>query len=171
MNPAEIIDKAKSVGVVLTTDGHRLEYDGPDRAVDELIDILRQHKTELIAELTTPTCQSCRAYDGGRCFAFVYATGKSGKPDTTAADRPGCKLFKRRRQEGADSAGLVCFCCKGRDFWRTLQGDYRCRRCHPPVEADAPKSNRKNPERMTYRGGQFRPDDFEGVTPADDIPY
>jgi hypothetical protein len=31
----------------------------------------------------------------------------------------------------------------------------------PPPSA---RPNRKNPQRMTYRGGQYRPDDFQGVT-------
>ncbi len=42
---------------------------------------------------------------------------------------------------------------------------------HIPPKADAPKPNRKTPGRMTYRGGQYRPDDFQGVQPGDDIPY
>ena len=41
---------------------------------------------------------------------------------------------------------------------------------HLESSTAAPK-NRKNPDRMTYRGGQFRPDDFQGVQPADDLPW
>jgi hypothetical protein len=41
----------------------------------------------------------------------------------------------------------------------------------PPVEATAPRQNRRNPDRMTYRGGQYRPDDFQGVQPLDSLPY
>jgi hypothetical protein len=41
-----------------------------------------------------------------------------------------------------------------------------------PLEpATAPKQNKKNPDRMTYRGGQYRPDDFQGAQPLDDLPY
>jgi len=39
----------------------------------------------------------------------------------------------------------------------------------PPSWEDWP--NQKNPQRMTYRGWNHRPEDFEGVQPPDDIPY
>ena len=42
----------------------------------------------------------------------------------------------------------------------------------PPLEkAAAPKRNKHNPDRVQYRGWNHRPDDFEGVQPADDLPY
>ena len=40
----------------------------------------------------------------------------------------------------------------------------------PPSWAND-RPNQKNPDRMTYRGGQFRPDDFQGVQPPDDLPW
>jgi len=42
---------------------------------------------------------------------------------------------------------------------------------HLESSTAAPKKNRKNPDRMTYGGGAYRPDDFQGVQPPDDLPY
>lgn len=28
---------------------------------------------------------------------------------------------------------LVCFCCRGQDFWKSIHGRLICRRCHPPA--------------------------------------
>lgn len=41
----------------------------------------------------------------------------------------------------------------------------------PPVKTtDTPKPNRKNPDKMSFQPN-YRPADFQGVPPADDIPY
>jgi hypothetical protein len=118
MNAVELINRAKEAGVVLSTDGHRLKYEGPDAAVDELIGDLRQHKAELIAELeasdpveavatmASDTCRTCRAYDNGRCYKFVFLAGRSGTPERTTADRIACGDYQRARRYRAGAAGF-----------------------------------------------------------------
>jgi hypothetical protein len=32
------------------------------------------------------------------------------------------------------SAELVCYCCRGKDFWLSIHDRWICRTCHPPVQ-------------------------------------
>jgi len=46
---------------------------------------------------TPGTCSACRAFDAGKCYSFVYRTGKAGKPTPTTPDRPACEHYKERK--------------------------------------------------------------------------
>jgi len=49
-----------------------------------------------------PACRTCRSYDRGLCYKFVYATGKSGTP-TSTTEGQSCadyQMARRYRAEG-----------------------------------------------------------------------
>lgn len=51
MNPSLLILKVERLGAKLWVEGERLELDLPDEFPDDLVELLRQHKNEVLAHL------------------------------------------------------------------------------------------------------------------------
>ena len=61
---------------------------------------------EAMATMASDTCQTCRAFADGRCYKFVFLTGKSGTPERTTEGRIACDKYQRARRYRAGAAGI-----------------------------------------------------------------
>ena len=61
---------------------------------------------EAVATMACDTCRTCRAFADGRCYKFVFLTGKSGTPERTTEGRIACDKYQRARRYRAGAAGI-----------------------------------------------------------------
>ncbi len=75
---------------------------------------------------STPPCLSCGALlaEPDRLLCLPCHRRKRDRPRSLAL---------QRRPLRAAVAGLVCYSCRGSDFWHGAAGVLVCRRCHPPA--------------------------------------
>lgn len=150
MSAAAILSRLADAGVRVEVRGDRLALDAVAPPPPDLLDELRQHRTEVIDFLAAEA-----ARDEAEEAAAIAADAGAPLPDPGTPDRQRLdhdhaqavagllEAARKRPPSWADPAsppgtGTLCACCQGTRWWSDARG-WRCAICHPLPETYRPE--------------------------------
>lgn len=122
MNPNQLLAKFAKLGITLWAAGDKLRYRPKAAMTDELAGLLRKHKAEILAALSSEQVQlppATQHRDRSQTSSRNPSWPTDGWPD---------------RDVIPISEVAPCPTCNVIDHWESALGDWRCRRCEPQPE-------------------------------------
>jgi hypothetical protein len=127
MTAVEVLHTLRARDIRLTADGNQLRYDAPESAItDEVVTLLRQHKTALLVLLQ----------QGHTSISSAMAPEAEAPSNAPVLTMPAAIVPSRIEERQTSTEVWRCLCCKGTRRWRSVSGAMICVQCHPPASLE-----------------------------------
>ena len=161
-----VLDQCRRAGVAVAVadDGEHLFLSPLERLDDDLVEVIREHKTTLLLWLKMePKRWVMVEHDDGH--VELIRSSDSDTNRLNPEENGNCVTVTTEAQPNFDDLPLLQFCprCGGWQWWQSVAGTWRCQTCDPPTD-HAERFMRRRPRSGHGIGEGRRPDERKKET-------